>query len=134
MIELQLELGSTSFLLSAVGDLSKVSFSCHLKWKTVILEKKLEVITLSGYLKSKDSHLHISVSDENCSVFGGHLLSGTIVFKSLDILLGMIPDLEQKSISIENDCSTHVEIYVLTECPWSKRAAKILDSYNIKYN
>ena len=37
---------------------------------------------LSGYVRSSESHFHISVSDENCSVFGGHLLPGTIVLKS----------------------------------------------------
>ncbi len=59
----------TSFLISAVGDLSKVSFKCPLNQKPIIFEKKLEVITLSGYLTSKGSHLHISVSDNNCNVF-----------------------------------------------------------------
>ena len=56
---------STLFLISAVGDLSKVSFKCPLNEKPIRLEKKLEIITLTGYLTSKDSHLHISVSDEN---------------------------------------------------------------------
>ncbi len=66
---------STSFLISPVGDLSKASFKCPLSDEPVILEKKLEIIKLSGFLKSSESHLHISVSDENCRVFGGHLLS-----------------------------------------------------------
>ena len=67
---------STSFLISAVGDLSKVSFKCPLNNKPVIFEKKLEIVTLSGYIRSTESHLHISASDENCSVFGGHLIPG----------------------------------------------------------
>ena len=54
---------STSFLISAVGDLSKVSFKCPFNDKPVILEKKLELITLSGYIRSTESHLHISGSD-----------------------------------------------------------------------
>tara|TARA_Y100001968_G_scaffold106171_1_gene96038 strand:- start:735 stop:1346 length:612 start_codon:yes stop_codon:yes gene_type:complete len=132
--ELQLYHNSTSFLISAVGDLSKVSFKCPLNQKPIILEKKLEIITLSGYLTSTDSHLHISVSDNNCSVFGGHLLSGTIVQKSLDILLGVIPNLKQQSIVRGNDTHVRVDVYVLPDCPWSKRALKLLDSYNIKYN
>ena len=61
--ELQVGNNSTSFLISAVGDLSKVSFKCPLNDKPIILEKKLEIITLSGYLKLNECHLHFSVSD-----------------------------------------------------------------------
>tara|TARA_Y100001968_G_C19288976_1_gene683206 strand:+ start:329 stop:940 length:612 start_codon:yes stop_codon:yes gene_type:complete len=132
--ELNIEMNSTYFLLSAVGDLSKATFKCPLNEKPIIHQKKLEIITLSGYLTSSEAHLHISVSDENCNVFGGHLLSGTLVLKSLDILLGVIPNLKQKTIGIENDYHKSVDIYVLPDCPWSKRAVKLLDSYLIKYN
>ena len=82
--ELHKHHNSTLFLISAVGDLSRVSFKCPLNDKPIIFEKKLEIISLSGYLRSTDSHLHISVSDENCCVFLGHLLPGSIVLKSLE--------------------------------------------------
>ncbi len=125
---------SRAFVVNAVGDLSKVSFKCPLNEKPVILEKKLEIITLSGYLSSTESHIHISVSDESCSVFGGHLLEGTTVLKSLDILLGVIPNLKHQHLDSKNDKLVSVDIYVLPGCPWSKRALKLLDSHHIKYN
>jgi len=117
LIELHRDRNSTSFLISAVGDLSKVSFKCPLNDKPVIFEKKLEIITLSGYLRSTESHLHISASDENCIVFGGHLLSGTIVLKSLDILIGVTPHLEKKLITSSINKPACVDIYVLPNCP-----------------
>tara|TARA_B100000700_G_scaffold80600_1_gene90791 strand:+ start:875 stop:1486 length:612 start_codon:yes stop_codon:yes gene_type:complete len=132
--ELNKKTNSTSFLISAVGDLSKVSFKCPLSQNPIILEKKLEIITLSGYLTSNKSHLHISVSDENCNVFGGHLLPGSKVFKSLDILIGEVYGIKQHSLGTLKDCSPIVDIYVLPNCPWSKRAIKLLDSHDIKYN
>ena len=125
---------ATSFLISAVGDLSWVSFKCPLNDKPVIIEKKLEIISLSGYIRSTESHLHISASDENCRVFGGHLLSGTIVLKSLDVLIGAIPNLNNKSFSNSNNNYARIDIYVLPDCPWSKRALQLLDSFRIKYN
>ena len=85
-------------------------------------------------MNSIDSHVHISVSDENCSVFGGHLLPGSNVLKSLDILLGVIPNLSQQSINKAIDNPASVDIYVLADCPWSKRALRLLDSYHVKYN
>ena len=125
---------STSFLISAVGDLSKVSFKCPLNDKPVIFEKKLEIITLSGYIRSTESHLHLSASDENCNVLGGHLLSGTIVLKSLDVLIGVIPNLNKTLIGSSVNIPSTVDIYILPDCPWSKKALKLLDSYHLKYN
>ncbi len=132
--ELHKHHNSTLFLISAVGDLSKVSLKCPLKDKPVIFEKKLEIITLSGYIRSNESHLHISASDENCSVLGGHLLSGTIVLKSLDVLIGVIPNLNKILFVNSNHNTAIVDIYVLPDCPWSKRALKLLESSHIKYN
>ena len=94
----------------------------------------MEIINLSGYLSSTDNHLHISLSDENCNVLGGHLLSGSVVLKSLDVLLGVIPNLKQKSIYKKIDKTASVHIYILPDCPWSKRALNLLESNNIKYN
>lgn len=132
--ELHRQRESTSFLISAVGDLSKVSFKCPLSDKPVVFEKKLEIITLSGYLRSTQSHLHISVSDENCGVFGGHLLPGTTVLKSLDVLIGDISNLNKKTIRSSKYDPARVDIYILPDCPWSKRALNLFDSINIKYN
>ncbi|WP_413677718.1 PCC domain-containing protein [Prochlorococcus sp. MIT 0916] len=132
--ELHRHHNSTSFLISAVGDLAAVSFKCPLKNKPVIFKKNLEIITLSGYIRSTESHLHISASDENCSVFGGHLLSGTIVLKSLDVLIGVIPNLNKTLIRTLRDIPSTVDIYILSDCPWSKRALILLDSLNVKYN
>ena len=58
--ELQMDHDSISFLISAVGDLSTVSFKCPLNQKPVILNKKLEIISFTGYLKPSGSHMHIS--------------------------------------------------------------------------
>ena len=132
--ELHFNSNSTSFLISVVGDLSKVAIKCPLNQKPRTIEKKLEIITLTGYLTSKDSHLHISVSDENCSVYGGHLLPGSIVLNSLDILIGEVPNIKQKTIPILNNPPAIVDIYVLKDCSWSIKAIQILDSYHIKYN
>ena len=111
--ELSRHNNSTSFLISAVGDLSKVTFKCPLNENPIILEKKLEIITLSGFIRSTDFHVHLSVSDENCNVLGGHLLPGTIVLKSLDILIGVIPNLNKTLFGGSNHDLASIEIYVL---------------------
>ena len=50
-----------------------------------VKEEALEIISLSGTLSAKSTsagtgghHLHMSVSDANCAVFGGHVLPGYV--------------------------------------------------------
>ncbi len=76
---------------------------------------------MTGYLISIESHIHISIFDENCNVYEVHLLPGTIVYKSLNILLGGIPNFKTQKIFNLNEHPTIVEIYGLPDCPWSKR-------------
>ncbi len=49
-------------------------------------------------------------------------------------MIGLIPDLKQQTIGNVNHIAGFVEIYILPDCPLSKRALKLLDSYKIKYN
>ena len=49
-------------------------------------------------------------------------------------MIGGISDLSKTSISTSKYNHARVDIYVLPDCPWSKRALKLLDSSNIKYN
>ena len=79
------------------------------------------------------SVIFMSVSLMKISKFFVHLLSGTTVLKSLDVLVGVIPSIKQQSLSCSNDHTTNVDIYVLPDCPWSKRALNLLDSNDIKY-
>ena len=90
----------------------------------------MEIITLSGYVTSTESHLRISVSDNNCDVFGCHLLPRIIVLKSGDVLLGVFADLNQKTITRANDSPSIIDIYILPDCSWSKRYLLLLYSYN----
>ena len=71
--ELQIHSNSTSFLLSAVGDLSMVSFKCPLNEKPIILDKKLGIIILSAYLTSKGSHVTYYLINYNCNLIRGKL-------------------------------------------------------------
>ena len=49
-------------------------------------------------------------------------------------MIGVIPNLNKTSITSSKIIPVSVDIYVLPDCPWSKRALKLLDSFHIKYN
>ncbi len=122
----------SGFVLGVVGNLSKVSIQCPGQKEPTILNGNLEIITLNGTFSPEGVHLHLSISDSNCHVFGGHLEAGSTILKMADILLGI---LSTKTINskVDHVNNPRVEIYVLPGCPWSKRAVTILKSNQITY-
>lgn len=85
------EQGATGYVLSVVGNLSAAVFQCPGKPAPTRLRGELEIITLSGTLSPEGVHLHLSFSDGDCRVWGGHLEPGTLVLRGADLLVGFLP-------------------------------------------
>ena len=77
-------------VLSGVGSLSKAAIRFANKNSAEILEGPLEIISLNGTLSQDGLHLHISVSDGNGKVVGGHLMEGSIIFTTAEIVSGIL--------------------------------------------
>ena len=123
--------GISGFVLGVVGNLTKASFQCPGQAEPTVLEGDLEVITLNGTLSPEGVHLHLSLSDGACQVWGGHLEPGTIVQKGVDLLIGV---LEQSEGSPKQQTSTpRLEIAVLPGCPWCSRALRILRTLDLPH-
>ena len=86
--------GISGFVLGVVGNLTKASFQCPGQAEPTVLEGDLEVITLNGTFSPEGVHLHLSLSDGACQVWGGHLEPGTIVQKGVDLLIGVLEQSE----------------------------------------
>lgn len=58
-----------------------------------VFEGKHEIVSLTGTLSEGcgGHHLHMSISDSQCNVFGGHVLEGCIVRTTAEIALGQLP-------------------------------------------
>ena len=124
--------GISGFVLGVVGNLTKASFQCPGQAEPTVLEGDLEVITLNGTFSPEGVHLHLSLSDGACQVWGGHLEPGTIVQKGVDLLIGV---LEQRDASPAPQAATpRIEIAVLPGCPWCSRALRILRTLDLPYN
>lgn len=74
-------------VVSSVGSLN----CCTLRNATATEIKKincpLEIISLNGTVSKNRIHLHISVSDSDLKVYGGHLVDGSIVNTTAEIIL-----------------------------------------------
>ena len=134
--QLAIEQGAAGFVLGVVGNLSRASFQCAGRSGPTILEGDLEIITLQGTVAPNGVHLHLSLSDSDCQVWGGHLEPGTLVLKGADLLVGFLQDSQpappdQPAAEVAADVA--VEVAVLPGCPWSKRALRMLRTLGIPH-
>ncbi len=79
------------FVVACVGSLSKVALRPAGKDSAMLLEVTLEIVSLSGTFSKDGPHLHISVSDSRGQMLGGHLLEGSIVRTTAEVILGLAP-------------------------------------------
>ena len=124
--------GISGFVLGVVGNLTKASFQCPGQAEPTVLEGDLEVITLNGTFSPEGVHLHLSLSDGACQVWGGHLEPGTIVQKGVDLLIGVLEQREGRPA--RQTAAPRIEIAVLPGCPWCSRALRILRTLDLPHN
>ena len=135
------EVGTSGFVLGVVGDLSQASFQCPGQAESTVLEGHLEIITLQGTVAPQGVHLHLSLSDGDCHVWGGHLEHGSLVLRGADLLVGFLPtDSPQGAAAAASrptapasPAQPRVEISVRSGCPYSARALRMLRTLGIPH-
>ena len=125
--------GISGFVLGVVGNLTKASFQCPGQAEPTVLEGDLEVITLNGTFSPEGVHLHLSLSDGACQVWGGHLEPGTIVQKGVELLIGVLEQREGRPARQTAAATPRIEIAVLPGCPWCSRALRILRTLDLPH-
>ena len=127
--------GISGFVLGVVGNLTKASFQCPGQAEPTVLEGDLEVITLNGTFSPEGVHLHLSLSDGACQVWGGHLEPGTVVQKGVDLLIGVLEQREGRPPrqTAAAAAAPRIEIAVLPGCPWCSRALRILRTLDLPH-
>ena len=123
--------GIDGFVLGVVGNLTRAAFQCPGQSEPTVLEGDLEVITLNGTLSPDSVHLHLSLSDGACQVWGGHLEPGTIVQKGADVLIGVLE--QNKPAATTTATAPRLEIAVLPGCPWCSRALRLLRTLDLPH-
>lgn len=82
---------AAAFVLSAVGSLKPARLRLAGAEATLDIDTDVELLTLSGTLAPGASHLHMSVSDAQGRVLGGHVAYGCIVRTTAEVLLALLP-------------------------------------------
>ena len=85
-------------ILTCVGSLKKckvrLAGATATDQKTKIIDGPLEIVSLVGTIAGQKAHIHISVSDKDGNVFGGHLMPESIIETTAEIVLA---DLKRSS-------------------------------------
>lgn len=80
-------------ILSAVGSLNKAHIRLSGGKDTVEFNGPFEIVSLTGTLSTESLHMHLSFSDFEGRVRGGHLMEGCPVFTTVEILIQENQDL-----------------------------------------
>jgi predicted DNA-binding protein with PD1-like motif/glutaredoxin-related protein len=125
--------GAAGFVLSVVGNLSRAAFQCAGRSGPSVLEGDLEIITLQGTVAPGGVHLHLSLSDGDCQVWGGHVEHGTLVRSGAELLVGLLQaDLPSATV-MHRPSEPRLEVAVLPDCPFSARALRMLRTLGIPH-
>lgn len=84
-----------AFILSAIGSLKPAALRFAGAKTATMIEDDTEILSLAGTLTRRavgGPHVHMAVSDAAGAVFGGHLMAGSIVRTTAEIVIGIAPD------------------------------------------
>jgi predicted DNA-binding protein with PD1-like motif len=82
-------------ILSGVGGLKKA----HIRFPSTPqaahsreAEGDLEIVSITGTVSAKGSHVHISFANNEGVTFGGHLLNGCTIRNTVELVIGVLDD------------------------------------------
>jgi predicted DNA-binding protein with PD1-like motif len=82
----------SAFVLSGIGSLTDPRLRFANAAVETTLQGPYEILTLSGTLTPDGAHLHMTVSDDQGRVFGGHLVYGNEIRTTAEVLLARAPE------------------------------------------
>jgi len=91
-IEAALGTHRAAFVVQGIGSLSVAQLRYAGVDALTELRGDLEILTLAGSIAPGGAHLHMTVSDAQGRVVGGHVAYGCIVRTTAELLLAVLPD------------------------------------------
>lgn len=81
-------------ILSGVGSLTDYSIRFANQPNASTGKGHFEITSITGTLSIHGSHVHITIADKTGKCIGGHLMSGNIVYTTVEIVLGVMPEVK----------------------------------------
>ncbi|WP_299008978.1 PPC domain-containing DNA-binding protein [uncultured Shewanella sp.] len=80
-------------IASCVGSLSTLKIRLAGATNTLTLQEPLEIISIMGTLTLEHAHIHLCVANQKGEAFGGHLLEGSIIDTTGELIVHYYPEL-----------------------------------------
>ena len=81
-----------AFVASCVGSATRACVRYANQPSASTREGHFEIVSLSGTLAQEGGHLHVAFADSTGATFGGHLMEGTTIYTTAEIVLGELAD------------------------------------------
>lgn len=98
------------YIATCVGGLSTARLRMPGAVDYMKLEEDVEIVSLSGTLSMDGCHLHVSVSDKEGHVFGGHLAVGCAVRLTAEVI--MVEDLHHNFSRMPDRSTGYKELVI----------------------
>jgi predicted DNA-binding protein with PD1-like motif len=92
-----------AFIITCVGSLQQAVLRLANQPNALTRVEKFEIVSLTGTLSPDGAHLHIALSDSIGTTIGGHLLEGSLIYTTAEIVIG---EAETLSFKRETDPAT----------------------------
>ncbi|MDO1447537.1 DNA-binding protein [Rhodocytophaga aerolata] len=79
-------------ILTCVGSLQQSTLRLANQSEYKVYPQKMEIVSLVGILSTEGSHLHVSLADSTGVTIGGHLVEGSQIYTTAEIIIGIMPD------------------------------------------
>lgn len=81
-----------AFVIAGIGSLSAAAIRFAGASQASLLRGDLEIVGLAGTIAPDGCHLHVTVSDAEGEVRGGHVAPGCVVRTTAELLLALLPE------------------------------------------
>ena len=82
-----------AYVASCAGSATRTSVRFANQPAASVREGHFEVVSLSGTLSADGAHVHVAFADSTGATFGGHLMDGTRIYTTAEIVLVELSDL-----------------------------------------
>lgn len=110
-----------AYIGTCVGSLASVSFRKGYTKTQLTLRGTYEIVSAVGTLSKGGHHIHMSVSDADFQVLGGHVDRGTVVLTTVELVL---IELESFELTRAIDATTGYKSLIVSDSR-SKSSSKV---------
>lgn len=99
-------------ILTCVGSLTRACLRYADQPETAVLVGRFEIVSLTGVLSCAGSHCHIAISDATGKTTGAHLMEGSAVYTTAEIVIGVLPG--NRFLRIHDPETGYPELEIIT--------------------